>query len=173
MPEYIWWIHIFGHFFPLPLVPLVFGFSWVEGTAKRSLMILYPMVTTSFRCRFSRVSHPRAVCVSVIGACCSKIPQTYRTALRWTFSTPSRRCFKWGAQTQEAYSSDGLTQVWYARVLVASDVVLILCLTNPSIMTSPLQWFLLHDYAMTHFLRFVHLDMRRLVTSFVISCIMQ
>ena len=37
-----------------------------------------------------------------------------------------------GSQTQEAYSRDGLTIAWYARVLTNSEDLWILRLTKPS-----------------------------------------
>ena len=114
-------------------------------TATLSWEILYIMTKCASLRRSSRLCHSR---------CCSMSPTldvlrcllvTYLAALRWTISILLMSDLRWGSHTEEAYSSDGLTNDLYACSLMEVEPLFRLRRRKPRILLALpqklLMWF--------------------------------
>ena len=84
--------------------------------------------------------------------CCSMSPTldvlrcllvTYLAALRWTISILLMSDLRWGSHTEQAYSSDGLTNDWYACSLTEVEPLLRLRRRKPRVLLALPQMLLM------------------------------
>ena len=115
-------------------------------TATLSWDILYIMTRCASLRRSSRLRHLR---------CCSMSPTldvlrcllvTYLAALRWTISILLTSDLKWGSLTEQAYSSDGLTNDLYNCSLTEMEAMFRLRRKKPRVLLALPHMFLVCLY---------------------------
>jgi hypothetical protein len=115
-------------------------------TATLSWEILYIMTRHASLCRSSRLRHLR---------CCSMSPTldvlrcllvTYLASLHWSVSILLMSDLRWGSHTEQAYSSDGLTNDLYACSLTEVEPMFRLWRKKPRVLLAFPQMLLMWLY---------------------------
>jgi hypothetical protein len=112
-------------------------------TAILSWGILYIMTSRASLHRSSRLCHLRCCSMSLTLDVFRCLLVTYLAALRWTISILLMSDLRWGSHTEQAYSSDGLTNYLYTCSLTEVEPMFRLRRKKPRVLLALQQMLLM------------------------------